>query len=367
MLPKELIYFWIFIGFSYFITNVDYFKITNFIPGGFSFCSMIFTLLICLRYLDFVKFKKCYKIAVICISFLLVIQEIAYTTLGVRPLFILPNLPLANGQDMEGLVLGQISLARSSACFREPAHLAVYILPVLFFELFDLKKDRSLNRGFLTPFAIFLIVILVILRSGNGFLGLSFLLCIKLFQYYRYNSPAKKMLILFCLVPMIVIGISGYTQTEQGSEMLKRAQNVGFDENSGSYDRTFRGYRLYSELPVTNMIIGMSQNKLSSFIRHSAVKNQFLINGDDDTYMNGIQNVLIHYGIIGLVLYLCLFHAIFRKADKYLRIFISLYLLLMMVSDLFISFNFILCIYVVQYRQYITPPFNRSVVIGDKS
>ena len=111
----------------------------------------------------------------------------------------------------------------------------------------------------------------------------------------------------------------------------------------------------------------MSQNKLSSFIRHSAVKNQFLINGDDDTYMNGIQNVLIHYGIIGLVLYLCLFHAIFRKADKYLRIFISLYLLLMMVSDLFISFNFILCIYVVQYRQYITPPFNRSVVIGDKS
>ena len=56
MLPKELIYFWIFIGFSYFITNVDYFKITNFIPGGFSFCSMIFTLLICLRYLDFVKF-----------------------------------------------------------------------------------------------------------------------------------------------------------------------------------------------------------------------------------------------------------------------------------------------------------------------
>ena len=350
-LPKELRLFWIYIGVAYFITNLNYFKISNFIPGGFSFCSMIFTLVVCLRYLDFNRLKTYYKFAVICFSILLIIQEVVYETVGIRPLFILPNLPLANGQDIEGLIVGQTTLARSSACFREPAHLAVYILPVLFFELFDTKKKDSTNESFLTSLGVFLIIILVILRSGNGFLGLSFLLFIKFIKYYKNNSSFTKLVVIFLVSPFMLFGIIEYTQSEHGSEILERAKGVGFNENSESYDRTFRGYRLYIEFPVTNMIMGMSQNQLSSFIRHSDVRNQFLVNGEDDTYMNGIQNVLIHYGIIGLVLYLSLFEALFKKSDKYSRIFISLYLLLMMVSDLFISFSFILCIFVSQYRK----------------
>ncbi len=348
--PPGFIKFWVYIGIVYFILNIPYFKITNFFPGGISFCSMTVTMLVCIRYLDFGKLKKYYKIIAFVVSCFFLFQELSYASIGIRPPLLFIGLPLANGQDVSDLAYSQTLLDRSSSFFREPAHMACFLLPILYFELFDVPNSNTVNKKLFTPLSLFIIFILVLLQSGNGFLGLTLLLVGKCFTYLRENNGRVKLVFLLLFLPIFLYGVIIYANSEKGYAIMERASGVGLDKDSESFDRTFRAYYLYAEMPYVNKIFGMSQNELSYFINHSSIKNLFGNNGYKDTYMNGIQNVLCHYGIIGLFLYICIFVKLYKNKNRNKRIFILLFLILMMVSDLFISSLYILTILIVFQR-----------------
>jgi hypothetical protein len=243
----------------------------------------------------------------------------------------------------------QLLLNRSSSFFREPSHFAQFALPLLAIELFNPRNKNS----FISGYSVFILICLVVLRSGNGFLGMITLIISRFFFYFKDSGIKAKFATLMFVVPLFVYGTIRYTTTESGQEIVERFSNVGVDEDSESFDRTFRGYLLYQILPNENKVFGISQENLESLIGHSAIAYLFMSNtadGQNDTYLNGIQHVLIHFGAVGLVLFLYLFICLFVQSNYFGRIMAITFIIVMFVGNVYAS-HMMLLTFLLSYKE----------------
>lgn len=341
-LPKIFLIYWAYIGVTYFFLTIDNFKIVNVIPGGLSFCIWVLILSVLLTNFEFEKFRRYYRIVFLVCGLLLITQEFLYFTTGQRFTILFP-LPLSGGMSTSMLQDAQLFLTRSSSFFREPSQFAQFSLPLLAIELLYPKKKNT----FISGFSLFIILCLVVLRSGNGFLGMVVLLSFRFWNYFKNVNWRTKIATMVFVIPILIYGTSSYSSTDQGQEIFERLSNLGTDEDSESYDRTFRGYVLFQILPDVNKVFGISQENLESFIGHSAISYLFMSNtsnGQNDTYLNGIQYVLVHFGIIGLLLFLSFFISLFIHSNYLGKTIISTFLVIMLVGNLYASHMMLLTV-----------------------
>ena len=335
-LPKAFLFYWIYVGVDYFFLTLDNFKISNLIPGGLDFFIWVFTLSFVLCYFDYNSFRKYYRCAFGICAAILFYQEISYMLMGNRPLFILP-LPLSGQVSSEYLINSQQMLNRSSAFFREPSQFAQYALVLLAIEMFEGRK----HKRFISKYCGLIIVSLLVLRSGNGFLGLSVLFLAHTIQYFKKVKAKSRIVTLFLIFPILFFMGHKYLSSESGREIMERLSQLGTDSESESFDRTFRGYVLYATLPFINKIIGISHDNLVDFISHSPISILFLRNTADgsvsDTYVNGIQHVLIHYGAIGLFLFLFVLFKLYKNNEALPKMLVLLFFIMMFVGNQYAS------------------------------
>ena len=64
------------------------------------------------------------------------------------------------------------------------------------------------------------------------------------------------------MVPRRVVSVC----TEVGSAMLERTNELENDDSAASYIRVYRGYALYSELPLANQLFGINDDRLMQVI-----------------------------------------------------------------------------------------------------
>lgn len=346
-LPKVFYFYWAYIGVDYFFLTINNFKFSNLIPGGFQFFIWTITLMMMIKHLDYNKFLSYYKISFVVCGCVLLLQEFSYFVLGSRPLFLLP-LQLSGESMNDYLISAQMSLNRSSAFFREPAQFAQYALP-----LFALEMNRSSNK-FLSNYCYFIILILLFLRSGNGFLGLIILLLYRIIQYSKYTSNVKVIAKFLMLIPLVLLLLSYFLKTEGGVEIIERVSKLGLDPDAESFDRLFRGYFLYADMPLNNKLFGISYEDLVSYIAGSPLSFMFLNNTSGgavvDTYVNGIQHVLIYFGIIGLFLFLWFYYSLYKNNNILSKSLILSFICLMFVGNLYIS-HFMLISTAISYKQ----------------
>lgn len=333
--PKAYVLFWIYVALVGYIYGFGNYKWTAIFPGGITFCLWTFVFLFVLKQFEFTSFRKYYRIIFTICAVVLFIQEYLRITTGIRLIFLLP-ISLADGSNGALLYLIQAEADRSCAFFREPAHFAVYMLPLLGIELFSSNDNKPFNF-----WSVLIFVTLLVLRSGNGFVGALLLVFIRLITYFKRSTSLRYVLLLIIMAPVVIWGLSRYMQSEVGESVNDRVENLGTDESSTSYDRLFRGFDFYSRLPFDKQVVGIPQDEISNYIASTGMLSVFNVNtynDNEDTYLNGIQTLLVYYGIIGFVLFLLIYIPLFRNNSILGVSSIVVFLLLMFVGMNYLSY-----------------------------
>ena len=247
------------------LTNLPGDYLTSFIPINLIFYSIAFCFLLPNADKDYVL--KYYKILVYCSIGLFIIQEISFYMIGSRPTLYLPLEMYYEGSDTTSFSESRSLMDRSSSFFLEPAHFAQYILPYFCIVSYNCLKHKTITKELLI-----MGFTLLLLQSGSGYLGLLIVFISVLFSKGIVSSQIKLSILVFVLLLICIIGVFLYNNVYV-IELLNRMNEVTTFEvkahgSQSGFLRIWRGYIIY------------------------------------DSYMNGVQALLISGGIVGTVLFI---------------------------------------------------------------
>ena len=333
--PKYYGLFWTYIAITYSIASLTYGgSYSAIIPGGLAFFIFSLQLGFCAIQLDIKLLYKYLRVVSFIAIAVLCLQELSFVFLGHRFSAIVPFLKLTDGKIGADLIRIQLAIDRSCSIFREPAHTAQFLIVVYIIEAFWASKEK-----FLTKFGVFLILGFLLTRSGNGMLALSFVMIIKIFDYYRMHRGIKDKLFLLFTLLVLLAGTVYYTSTDSGSELIGRTSEFEKTESSKSYIRIYCGLDLYSEFSGAHKLFGINNaNGVFEMTKHSNISYLFSGDMEEDLYFSCIARVLIFSGVIGLFLLLLFSFKLYKNNSVMGRVLLSTFLLLSFISQLYLSF-----------------------------
>lgn len=317
-LPGLYLFYWGYAAIIY-LMMADQFKVSLLVPGGVTL--FVWSVLLCLLapYFNLRLFKRYIRV-IACISIVVfVLQELMFARYGYRFCAFIPISDSFYGKlTYNDLVFLHMSARRSPSLFLEPAYFGAFLLLVLSLELFT--KDNQ------SAFSIFLsaVIVLTILwsASGSGILGLLVVGILWVLKVYKGKSKSMFfLLILFC-IPIVVYGLNFYAQTEVGSSVLER-QNEITDEDTSGFNRIVRGYQVFAAIPFIYKIIGAPFSVVVSAASSCGIN---LLEASWN--FNGFQQVMVYYGLIGLGILIAFYAKLYNKYNitSQALIFILLYL-----------------------------------------
>ena len=211
--------------------------------------------------------KVIYVIAILA-SVIALYQRVLLTVTGSFPSeFFLP-LPMTDDVSASNL--------RPHAFFREPAHLAMYLLPVLYLALINSKKYYAV------------LYMLGILCSGST---TGFLLGIAVFLYWLSSNSLKRGRLLFSVAAVFVI-ISVFLQFAPDLISSNTEKLINTDANTSL--RLLGTMDTIERMRGTELYFGIGINQLANY--GNSVMGDELSN-----YANSVAYMLISYGIVGLI------------------------------------------------------------------
>ena len=336
-LPRYLlIYFvWLFIG--------NYLSFGKIIPLGNILQFLLFLSIFYIVKID--SFLKIYRnVAYIFIAFF-ILQELSFYITGHRIVGILEWLPICFGGadfDINHYLLYQEVGDRSASFFSEPAHFAQFLLPLLSIELLKLKDLRS------AIFPSIIIIVLLLLRSGNGMVGLGCVFVMYFVSVVRQNKLKSKLIMGLFLVA-ISSSLYFYAKSDMGNSLLERSDTMtGEVGTSSGFLRTFRGYYIYDEYNLLEKITGINNMDIIKSKRDQCDVSWTFLN-DNDMYVNCIQDILLRTGVIGAIIFLMLFWSIWRHNTLSGRTILITFILLSFIASLYMSSAMMLYLYLAYF------------------
>lgn len=190
--------------------------------------------------------------------------------------------------------LETFSTSRVSSFFTEPAHLAIYLLPIYYISLYDKK----------IPISLLCAAGILFSGSSTGFL----LLFALSFVYMLKNNKSKKYLFM---VPFMGIIAFIFVNTYFPDVLLS---NINKIESTNSNDLRHLGPLSYIKyMDVWQMIFGIGLNQLTNFLKCNGI---FLISqwGEEinANYANAVIYSFLSYGLLGFVSCLLYFNRTIR-------------------------------------------------------
>lgn len=237
--------------------------------------------------------------AAICIVFFF-IQYFGYMATGARVSGILPFLPMNYDVDVASFRNTLIYAERSSSFFSEPSHFAQFLIPLLAIELFyDNKKYHLLFAGII-------FIVLLLLQSGTGLLGMlpiAFFILPFFSKDNKFKTGTRLLLILTVLV-VVVLSLYLFFDSTMGEGILGRSDELSSEYDGGSrsgYLRVWRGYFVFNSYSVIEKIFGVTNPDV--LLDHVVSSGQsFGIRAE--LYFNALQSILLHTGLIGLMIFI---------------------------------------------------------------
>ena len=223
------------------------------------------------------------------------IQTVQLYTKGYFDNFYIPGLHLTRENDN---VLFRV---RPYSFFSEPAHLAIYLLPIFYYSI--------LNRKYV--FASIFAIGILCSGSTTGLLLLGVL-------YASSLKMSFKNIIVYAVLFFCVICVINYFS----ADIL--LNNIDKLEGTESDDIRLLGAIDYVKyFSFGNWMLGTGFNQVDNFLRHHGV-----INYSGDTFVTGnyapsILFVFICYGMIGEVVFLTYLKNLFLKNKRYIGFFIA--------------------------------------------
>ena len=231
-----------------------------------------------------------------------IVQYLAYFLLGKVIVFKLPGLTTLDqygDPNMFGTWIYSYAASYSqfSGFFSEKAHFATYIIPAV---LIYLEGYESVRRNAIK--AAIISVVVLFSASSTGVLAIAIIWMLELLS--SNIGTNKKILICILLLGGIGIHFSLIGFSDAYANSIGRLFDGGGLVNSKTSVRIFRGFDIFSKLPLINMIFGIGYRQYSNYsmiYNISSSLDEGLLNID---YFNTVAQVLIYTGIVGMVLVL---------------------------------------------------------------
>ena len=320
-LPKTYIIYWIYSAFNiYFIAGIGGWS--DYLPGGVNLIIFTLTMYALAQNFSFPKLYKYLKWIFLFASVLFLIQFSVFYLTGYKMAFFLP---LGNSLSYVGFTYSELInlhhevngelIERFSSIFTEPSHFAQFSLILLTIELFDEEHATKLY----TKLSIFICLILLLLQSGAGLLGMLFLYIVKILYIIVVVRQYKYFFLIILIVPIIAFGISRYLDSTQGAYVagrLEQMSNTDETETSSTFVRLYYGWYAFGYLDTFHKLFGISRSYLANL-------------REGGGFFNGITQILCLQGIIGLLL-LSLFHLYCCKKKPF--VFYAIFLLFVQIS-----------------------------------
>lgn len=256
------------------------------------------------------KYYRLIGFGFICFFFL---QEFTFYTIGARISGLIPGLAvLSDFESASEFAQYRMYNGRSSSLFSEPAHFVQFLLPLLAVELFGAEDKKHNIR------ALIIVVALLLSQSGNAMFGLAAIAVVYVVKRFSENRSFTTIAVTIVILAGAVAGGIYYLSTEKGKALIDRKDQLSltdYESGKSGFFRIYRGYYVYDNLSPIEKIIGVNDfSTLKARINTSEVGFMF---GDDDTYFNAVQDIMIRTGLIGLFIFI-LFLADLWKHNNYL-------------------------------------------------
>lgn len=267
------------IGFFGVFCNIDsnYFDTTIFLHNLLAIILFFISLIIITNDCNINVFKRTLFICGIAASAICIYQRIQLLLTGsFEANVFIPGLIVNRDLDT-------FSINRVSSFFTEPAHLAIYLLPIYYISLFDKKILISL----------FCAIGVLFSGSSTGFL----LIFVLTFVYMFKNNIAKKYIFIVVSIGVIVfILINKYFP-----DVL--LDNINKIESTSSNNQRQLGPLSYIQyMDIGQLIFGVGFNQLAEFLRSNGVLllNEWGVEINAN-YANAIIYSFLSYGLLGFV------------------------------------------------------------------
>lgn len=268
--------------------------------------------------------KKIYQKVVFwsCAFFLL--QYAMAVTMGSYVTGIAPLIPTIYDFGEGSIMIDTSVFGRPSSFFLEPSYFAQFLFPFVALKLYSGEK-KDIKQGIIVS------VILVLCGSGNGAL-----LLILLWGIWLLNSKISRTR-KYGIVTLGVVGFGAMAAVspdilENFISRIGELQSYSGNEQyqSSGFIRFFRGYYPFFEQDSYHMFVGNNPEAVEDMLS----KSIFFINLESDRFINGIQTLLLHSGIIVTMMYLRHILLFIKGNGKQLEIFaIGVGFLLMMFAE----------------------------------
>lgn len=215
-----------------------------------------------------------------------------------------------------------IGYARPRSFFSEPASFVLFIMPLLYMCL---KKNKIVFGGIIT--------IAIFLSTSTTGLMLSFVLWS--YQIMRGQSRKNKIIAVTILVTLsfLLVTLPIFETT------INKLQQTDIEGNF----RLTRGYDIFFNSANEYKVFGVPYTTVGSYLLSGEV---YVSNINPNIpyfdYVNTISQVLIIYGVIGVMLYIAIFYKLFRYGNQELRPFLLVMFLGMFGQSLFFNSFFIM-------------------------
>lgn len=297
-MPKGYLLFFIYALFAPVLGLLFYRNFNSFISSYVSIILFTLSFLLFIPHLDYNLIKKYYKVCVLFVSTIFVIQELMFNLVGYRFSALIPFIPVRYSYvDTAEFIAKQMVAPRSQSVFLEPSHLAQFLLGYLAILLGEnIQKNKLLSFSTLG-----LSLLLLLTWSGNGIL-LTLLLWIVFFVMIRMNPIKKYFVIVPLLLIVIFISLQYFSSTEKGEEVMARTEELDVEQEhlSSGAIRIYRGYFVFGAMPFVEKVTGVGSGTTGDVIEHSPFYFLFY---DFERYLNNIQMLLVGYGLVGTLLF----------------------------------------------------------------
>ena len=288
---------------------------------------------------------KVYKVIVIILSALVVVQVAAYYLFGYMKPFVFYS-PIFTLKDVGGYQKYMVSWYnyipvygfKVSSIFSEPAKFAQYVAPCFFLSFFDEKKKK--NNLF---FEIFITAVVYLTHSANGvvYMSLGWFMWI-LLKKNNKNAILRNILLVFFFTITICFLFVGNSNIW----FINRFREIGDSGINSGNMRVLRGWKVFGQLNIIQKIIGVGFDNCAQYISNNNIVTGY--DGGYIGYMSGMSEIFVSGGILCGVLFVLLCIKYLRYHNDVVTSLVGLMLVILFASAILNGPSFGLLIAIIE-------------------
>lgn len=286
------------------------------------------------------------KSAFLC-SVIVIIQFIVNLVFNTQLYLIIPNTVLNYNSNMTAqafleMMHSRLNMGfpyRPSSLFIEPAHFAIYVLPAFAILLLNRNKDGFALPGLIT-------IALFMSSSSLGIVGCLVIWCCFLVNSIRRGTISRKWIVFFPIV--LIVGLLIFpniisSDAVQFTLRTKKQSLMHLSSSSSLTLRLIRGIYYYISIGVGYKLIGVGYGNLDSYYRLSGLNLSIDTINTEYAYMNGLEEVLCMFGIVGFIIFIMWLIKSSYKDSMCKAICLAMFVI-MLGSEFYDTATFYLCV-----------------------